>query len=320
MMTKSPPSLNASSEEWHYLHELADLCREITAAFDAHSHRTRWTMQDGSPFQRERDALSRQPSPTNGPWTHGDLAPAPGSAFAYLSVAKTHLDALALLLENGAIMFSLGPLVRSIVEHCARVAWALDPRCSLRERLARAFWVRLDDLNQARRLAKAGDSQKDIKIYTDLLNDLRRSTLPEKFYPSELEYHPTNHDLRRIRQQNFPGFSELVSYLSDIEPASAWDPRAMYDFLSAQTHPTMHIYRLRTRDSQAAAAETDSLNIVRVSMKDLREPRDLTYLATFCFVRMWRLIATYYGIEEADDETARAMKSIFRVQDNCPNL
>ena len=108
MMTETPLALNASPEEWRYLHELADLCREITSAFDAHSHRTRWTMQDGSPFQRERDALSRQPSPKNGAWTDGDLAPAPGSAFAYLSVARTHLDALALLLETAPSCSALG--------------------------------------------------------------------------------------------------------------------------------------------------------------------------------------------------------------------
>lgn len=297
-------SLHASEEDWARLHEYADLCREIAATWEAHSRRTRWEVQEGSPFARELESLSRQPSPTNRPWSPEDLHPAPGSAFVYLSVARMHLDALAALLDEGIVMFSLGPIVRSIVEHCARVSWALDPRCAVRERLARAFWVRHDDLHQAARLAKASGSSRDLKTYRDGIKDLRNSWVRDMFWPSEREYDPKNDDLRSVHSQRFPGFSELVSYLSDIHPKSGWDARAAYDFLSALTHPTIHIYRHRTRDRGTDAEDPteDGIGVVnvRISMEDVSEPRDLTYLATYCFVDMWRLVASYYGLDPDD--------------------
>ena len=199
------------------------------------------------------------------------------------------------------------------------MAWALDPRCTLRERLARAFWIRVDDLQQARRLAKVTGVAKDVKMYTDMRNELRRRTLLAKFYPSEIARDPKNQDLRFIHKQNFPGFSELVGYLSDTNPGTSWNARGVYDFLSAQTHPTMHVYRMRTRNSHLAAlSDADPLPVVKISMDGLSEPRDLTYLATICFTSMWRLIASYYGVESDDDELSQAAASIRCVRNNCP--
>jgi hypothetical protein len=313
--------INASDEDWQALSELAELCRAVAREWQAHSVRTQWDIQPTSPFSYELGRLSHQPSPNNDyEWSKSDLEPAPGSAFSYLAVARIHLQSVAVLLENGAVMFSLGPLIRSIVEHCARVAWALDPTIETRDRLARCFWIRHDDLRQARRLAKAVDSQKDLKTYTEILKDLRRNQLPRMFYPSEIAYDEKStgdiKDIASLRGQVLPGFSALVGYLSSIYDGWTWSPGPIYDFLSAHTHPTIHVVRARMKDYTPEGQDGDeSISMVRLEMKDLTEPRELTYLATFCFVQMWRLAAAYYGLDQNDPPIARLTERIDRLLD-----
>ena len=57
-------------------------------------------------------------------------------------------------------------------------------------------------------------------------------------------------------------------------------------------------------------AGTDPIEMVRYSMEDVTEPRELTFVATFCFVQMWRLAAGYYGLDQNDPEILALTKRI----------
>ena len=104
-----------------------------------------------------------QPEPAEDSPASHDLGAAPEASVAavrrlitsadlWTLIAADQLFGVSLLVRNGETVFSLFPLLRSIVEHGASVAWVLDDSADTRTRTARAS---LSALRSQEELAKA---------------------------------------------------------------------------------------------------------------------------------------------------------------------
>jgi hypothetical protein len=82
------------------------------------------------------------------------------SADLWTLVAADQLFGLSLLVRNGETVFSLFPILRSIVEHGASVAWILDDESDAHTRAARASLAALRSQEElAKAASRMGPSQ-----------------------------------------------------------------------------------------------------------------------------------------------------------------
>jgi hypothetical protein len=119
-----------SDETYAALEEIADL---LAAARDARDAMSQPTPGADSPAEHE---LSAPAHPEYAPKAAVERLIA--SVDLWTIVASDQLYGLSTILRDGASAFGIFPLLRSVVEHSALVAWSLDDEMTPRVRAARA--------------------------------------------------------------------------------------------------------------------------------------------------------------------------------------
>jgi hypothetical protein len=123
------------------LNELADVAEQCRVTFLATAASSRWDPAAGSPAARANVIFTQQD-----PAASSELIPAGIDLVSevivtYLEIAAADLGGLAALYRAGEVIFPPLPIVRSIIEHSARVVWVLGdtPLRSYTDILARAY-------------------------------------------------------------------------------------------------------------------------------------------------------------------------------------
>jgi hypothetical protein len=273
---------------------LDGLGAHIDKVLDAHDdfgQRTRWVAVDGSALEYERWLMARQFGPAGfDSWDGSEAPQAAEIAALFGQQAAQHLDAIRVLLHEREVMFSLAPLVRSILEITGHVFWLLDTSIhnNPRDRAARVLLARIDDATRQKTAAKYVD-HPDLEQMVRNVQDLRRRVLTERFYPSEIE----DRDGRlRLRGQSLPGLGRSLSYVERVTGVD-WNARGMYAYLSNASHPTFHV----VREAYQYDETTGKGSFVA---RDGRLPYRMTRAAIMSFVRIWQVNARYRGL--LDDE------------------
>jgi hypothetical protein len=297
----SEPRIRIDAEGQAVLTELASGIDQTLDGFWAFNERTRWTEVHGSQRALERAGIKRKLGPAVN-WDDADIKYATTSAVVYLAACAQHLSGIRTLVRAFEVIFPVAPIARSVMETCGRITWLFDPGLELRDRAARIYLSRIDDLAQTKRLAMSLGHERETSRYGQNHHELRKIELIRRFYTSELTY-GDNHDLKAIRGQQLPRLRESVEALSQASHEH-WNAGALYDYLSAATHPTMRVV-VEMIDPEAfkPAGGEDPPRELNFKLATLNYPRLLVRNVLLTFIQTWGLLASYHGIAapEADD-------------------
>lgn len=220
-----------------------------------------------------REALL-QPEPGPDSAAEHELATARGSSRAverliacadlWTLVGGDQLYGVSLLVRDGGTVFSLFPLLRSVIEHSTSVFWILDDTVSPRRRAARASLAALrsaEELNKAasRMGGKGSETHQATKArFKQLREDVQAEFGSLQLEPLQLE------------NESLASPTDVIEHFGE-----RWgDPRewiGMYDYLCATaTHPSLSPYEYfnPTRaDSVGAEVSADLLNrLIRAAL------------------------------------------------------
>ncbi len=132
-------------------------------------------------------------------------------------VASEQIYGLSVLLSDGTATFPVFPLLRSVIEHCAWIAWVLDQQATIRERAARAALSAL----RSKELA-----------YEAACNMAGKPT------PNELK-----ESLNRLRSEVANEFGTLSTSPLCIDDIQMPSPTSVIDFAGAQLLGTAKPWR-----------------------------------------------------------------------------
>jgi hypothetical protein len=138
------------------LDELGDAllaCREACRSLVIE---TQWRPVDGSGAAQDVTALNEREPPTPGM--------IPAVLYIYVTTAGEQIGALGVLYKQHEAMHT-GPLLRSVIEHCARALWVLQHgEAPVEDRLARAFLEALSSAEEAKKTSGRLEG-KDSDLY-----------------------------------------------------------------------------------------------------------------------------------------------------------
>jgi hypothetical protein len=99
----------------------------------------------------------------------------------WLIIAADQLFGLSLMIEDGTTVFSLFPVLRSVIEHSAFAIWVLDDMASTRERSARAAVAVIRGQEEVVKAAsRMGDKNSPTAVEAKAkLNELRQQATAE---------------------------------------------------------------------------------------------------------------------------------------------
>lgn len=232
------------------LQELASLADSCRAAFLAVGRDSHW--KPGTAARARVDAMTAADpaSSADGIMAGADLVSE--VVVSYLEIAAGHLGGLAALLRADEVMFSPQPLVRAIMENCARVFWVIGMTVDPPGVLARAYLEEFHSCEYQKAAAKRlGGGCTTTPEYIDART--RRTTVRARAraaFPGT-----TNADLsedkpgRSIGAHTLPsptdGVTAMVEVLHHAAAGSitADVAEGVYDFLSNHTHPTLYPIR-----------------------------------------------------------------------------
>lgn len=287
VMRPPPPTTPAADA---VLDGLASHIDKVIEAYQRFGSRTAWRGTGDSPVAFEKLKLGRQFGP-GGSWDGADASHAAASAVLFTNQAGLHLEGVADLLRARHVAVPIVTPTRAILELCGHVYWLLDPRIvtSLRRRAARVYLSRLDDVTRAKTAAVAVGHPDAPKIGR-AARDLRRVTLPQRFYPSEYTVEPNGEIV--FQDDRSPGLGASLAFIEDISGVD-WNTPAMYAILSNASHPTLH----------AVLEGLSPITAGPMDLVDTRWPYNVVRAAVMGFVRSWAITAAYHGLdqEEAGD-------------------
>jgi hypothetical protein len=171
-------------------------------------------------------------------------------------IAADQLFGVSLLVRNGETVFSLFPLLRSIVEHGASVAWVLDDGADARTRTARAS---LAALRSQEELAKAASRMggKGSETHQDAKARLKQLRADVEAEFGSLDLSPL-----QIANETLASPTDLVERFGHRwGEAREWV--GVYDyFCGTANHPSLNAveYFDRTNPSAGAQIPPDLLN------------------------------------------------------------
>jgi hypothetical protein len=193
------------------------------------------------------------------------------------------------MLRSREVIFAPAPPARAILEIAGHVFWLLDPNVrSVRVRAARSWTSELMDATRAKTAALAV-AHPDAPKFGAAVRRLRRESIPEWFFPSEIEHKQGGKII--LCKQEHPGIEASLEFISTATGVP-WNTSGMYAYLSNASHPTLHVI-------------TDSLHVVDGEIKgfghdDVSLPYRITRMAIMCFIRSWQLTAAYYGLDQGE--------------------
>jgi hypothetical protein len=255
--------------------------------FDAYGRRTQWTSTPGSAVEVDRTRLSRQYG-AGICWDDTAANYASASAVLFTAVAGQHLETIRVLLESREVIFAPAPPARTVLEFSGHVHWLLDPSCTnVRDRAARAWLAELQDQTR-RKTAAHALSHPDASKFGGIVHQLRKKTIPDHFYPSELAQDARGALL--LRRQKHPGLEEALTYINKAQ-SRPWNTAGAYAYLSNVSHPTRHVI--------IENIELDAMGRGRsFTLEDVTLPYRITRLALLAFLRSWQITAAYLGLDQ----------------------
>jgi hypothetical protein len=213
------------------LDELGDVfleCRDVTRALVID---TQWKPAAGSPAAEDREVLAaREPS------TPGVIA---GVLYIYVTTASEHLAGLGALYKQREVMYPPGPLLRAVVEHCARALWVLQRGDDVMDRLARAFLEALFSAEEAKKTAGHLEGKQSDLYRAEAERFAGTRKMAEKVFGAPILDEDGRH---KIRGQHLPGLVDCVAWMFRFlqQPLSEEAAVGVYDFLSDISHPTLY--------------------------------------------------------------------------------
>jgi hypothetical protein len=192
---------------------------------------TQWRPADGSGAAQDVTALSERDPPTPGV--------IPAVLYIYVTTAGEQIGTLGVLYKQHEVMHA-GPLLRAVVEHCARALWVLQQGESpVEDRLARAFLETLLSAQEAKKTSGRLEG-KESDLYQREAASFRamRATAKQVFSEPILD----DHGQHTIRGQQTPGPQECVAWMFSFlrQPLSEDAATGVYDLLSNLSHPTLY--------------------------------------------------------------------------------
>lgn len=275
------------------LAELARLYDGTRAVyFDIAHNENNWTPSLNSPLERDLDNVENGPA---GPWGDGPVRQVVGTVGGYFLAAVGHLGGLAALHVGHEVLFSPGPLVRAILENCARIMWVLapdDPQ-GTRVRVARGYLEELLSAEQVKTVVgRLADKSND--RYRSASADYRalRDTLIPGLFMGATRADLGEHTLdgqRRLRLE------ECVKWMYERTSAggtgiSADQGVGLYGFLCSMTHPTLYPARELTLLRQRSDGTME-----RYLRLDLDLLGKLAGAAITTFYSAFSLLMWYFG-------------------------
>ena len=90
-----------------------------------------------------------------GPWGRKPVEDAYNVASMLYGAAGQYLRAFGQLLNDNMVLFGFQAITRALLEAAARSWWVLDPACTVRERVERAYVERYYSFGEMKKFAKA---------------------------------------------------------------------------------------------------------------------------------------------------------------------
>jgi hypothetical protein len=204
-------------------------CRDVTRALVID---TQWRPVEGSPAAQDAAALSKCEPPTPGV--------IPAVLYIYVTTAAEHFGGLGALYRQHEVMYPPGPLLRAVVEHCARALWVLQQGSApVDDRLARAFLETLFSAEQAKRTAGHLEGKQSDLYRQEAERFAGVRKMAEQVFAERILDEDGRH---RLRGQYLPGLEECVGWMFRFLRQPLTDEAAVgvYDFLSNLSHPTLY--------------------------------------------------------------------------------
>lgn len=283
----------AAAADAAVLDAYALLVDEPLDAFWSWVEDTRWQPATKPPYEYEKWLMRRQYGPA-GSWDGSDAEGALVLSSTFLSLAGQYLEGVRELLVSRHVIVPLAPLVRASFEACCRIAWLLEPlpeipgrrvaKVPVRIWAARVRAVQVEDFTRAKTVTVSLNHNSAPK-WGAAVRELRRVTLPGKFYPSETG------ELRDGELvycgQRLPGFrAGALAYEKTF--GVNWTAGGAYDWLSNASHPTPSALRELTKVTATGAR--------RFEIEDASYPARLARLALVSFLHCWDQIAEYLDL------------------------
>ena len=155
-------------------------------------------------------------------------------------VTADQLRGLAVVIDSGRTGYSMFPIMRSIIEHSAWIAWILDNNCSGPERIVRANLAFLNTGAQ-RTQAAAYAYGKTHPIYVESRNEFRRLQRQLKDTFSEVDI-----DSVTIDRQSLPAPTEIIKHMGRaMGNERLW--LGVYHYLCGMAnHPSLSVVEIVT--------------------------------------------------------------------------
>lgn len=211
------------------LREAPIALRHVTSTFS-------WEPTSASDLNREYHDSESGPG---GPWGPIPVELGKRHVQFWLIIAARELGGLGTLYLNDDLIGSPWPVCRSVIESCAAAGWLLEP-AEVRERVARAALVELEDLRHAKNAAAHAlglDPGVALTPERVAYEEYRDITIPGLFSNCLLAGKGEQH----IDGQVFPNYSTLAGNLVDRHLRGG-SGREVYGYLCARTHPTSTAY------------------------------------------------------------------------------
>jgi len=143
-MTSLDAQQSFAARAGEILQEVIDFARKVSDATEAYPAR-------GS--QADDELNFNQEIGQNGPWGRSPVEHAYTTAALLYAAAGQYLRSLRQLLNDDIALFGFQVIARALLEAAARSWWILDPTCSVRERVERAYDEQYYSFNELRKFA-----------------------------------------------------------------------------------------------------------------------------------------------------------------------
>lgn len=254
-----------------------------------------WQPVSGSyaSWEHERALLEHGPA---GPWGEQEAGLPLHVATIFGLAAAEHLGGLAALYRAHEVVFPVGPVVRSIVEHATRGTWLLDneilpadeQEAVPRRRVARAWLELIEGTHQSQNTAAAFRA-KGSHLWAKDFEDAKRDTR-EKFHPSEIV--ESKKSVTKLADEERLNAAKVLERATAIAGAAGSGSGAL-DYLANQSHPTYTT--IRELLGLSKGAEKDSGLGIRAALEDLTYHRKLAAAAVVPLYTLARALCGYLG-------------------------
>ncbi len=227
-----------SEEQAKRFLELAELMGACRQAFRDTATDTQWRPVPGSAGEADVRAIVEH----DPPYPDGVHARLSFLLYFYMSAASEYLGGLAVLYATKEVIFPPGPLIRAILEHCARVFWVLQQGDSpLEDKLARLYLEELLSAEQAKRTAGRLEGKDSDQYHTRTAAFKALRDEAERAFGGPIL---DEHGRTTIRDQQLIGLEACVAWMYEFlsHPLPDRQGHGVYDYASNISHPTLYTH------------------------------------------------------------------------------